>query len=62
MKGEYIMGMYNTSLLEQGQVIMIDFGKEFNKITNDQSINPVSLNRYWLVISNTEEIETSPFG
>ena len=52
-------GMYNTNLLEQGQVIMLDFGKNYNKSSGNQAVNPVSLNRYWLVISETEEIENN---
>ena len=42
-------GMYNTNLLEQGQVIMLDFGKNYNKSSSNQAVNPVSLNRYWLM-------------
>lgn len=47
-----------TNTLEAGNVIALNFGEDYNKngAKQNQTINPMSLNRFWLVVSTNEQI------
>lgn len=47
-----------TNTLEAGNIIALNFGEDYNKngAKQNQTINPMSLNRFWLVVSTNEQI------
>lgn len=50
--------LYGQKIFSEGDILALCFGEAYNKNGHmqDERINPMSLNRYWVVISNDDQI------